>query len=122
MKVLLSIKPDFAERIFNGSKKYEFRKAIFKNPDVKTVIVYASSPVQQVIGEFEIETILCDAPENLWQATREHSGISEDFFFNYFSERNVGFAIKVKNTQRYQNPKCLRTTYNINPPQSFCYV
>lgn len=33
MKVLLSIKPEFAERIFNGSKKYEFRKVIFKNPD-----------------------------------------------------------------------------------------
>ena len=31
MKVLLSIKPEFAEKIFNGTKKYEFRKSIFKN-------------------------------------------------------------------------------------------
>lgn len=122
MKILLSIKPEFAERIFDGSKKYEFRKVIFRNPDVKTVIVYASSPVQQVIGEFEIEAILSDAPENLWKETQEYSGTSEKFFFDYFFERSVGFAIKVKKTRRYKKPLCLRKSYNINPPQSFCYV
>lgn len=122
MKVLLSIKPEFAERIFDGSKKYEFRKVIFKNPHVKTVVVYASSPVQRVIGEFDIETILRDSPESLWQETREHSGISEKFFFDYFSKRKIGFAIKVKKTRRYKKPRCLRANYSVSPPQSFCYI
>ena len=122
MKVLLSIKPEFAERIFDGSKKYEFRKAIFKNPNIRTVVVYASSPVQLVIGEFDIETILIDAPEKLWEKTQEFSGISEEFFFNYFFERSVGFAIKIKKTRLYEKPRCLRKIYNLNPPQSFCYM
>lgn len=122
MKVLLSIKPEFAERIFDGTKLYEFRKVIFRKPDIKTIVVYASSPVQRVIGEFDIETILSDVPENLWRETKEHSGISEEFFFDYFSERNVGFAIKVKKTRRFKTPRCLRTSYNVSPPQSFCYV
>ena len=122
MRVLLSIKPEFAERIFNGSKKYEFRKAIFKNPDVKTIIVYASSPVQRVIGEFDIETILMDTPKALWKTTQDSSGISKDLFFEYFSNRDVGFAIKVKETRRYQKPQSLRDEYDVAPPQSFCYV
>lgn len=122
MKVLLSIKPEFAELIFEGTKKYEFRKIIFKNPDVKTVVVYASSPIQRVIGEFDIETILSEAPEVLWKETRKHSGISEKFFFDYFSRREIGFAIKVKKTRRYKKPRNLRASYNIFPPQSFCYV
>jgi len=122
MKVLLSIKPEFAELIFSGSKKYEFRKAIFKNPDVKTVVVYASSPVQMVIGEFEIDRILVEEPRNLWEQTKEYSGVSEVFFFKYFSKRERGFAIKVKKTKRYKKPLCLRATYNTTPPQSFCYV
>ena len=122
MKVLLSIKPEFAERIFDGSKKYEFRKTIFKKLNVKTVVVYASSPVKRVIGEFDIDTILSDTPENLWKETHAFSGISEEFFFDYFSERSVGFAIKVKKVRRYQTPRCLRTRYKVNPPQSFCYV
>src|SRR5690349_8883818 len=80
MKVVLSIKPKYANKIFDGTKKYEFRKAIFKNEKIKTVIVYASSPVQQVIGEFEIETILNHDIDTLWGITQDYSGISEDYF------------------------------------------
>lgn len=122
MKVLLSIKPEFAERIFNGSKKYEFRKTIFQNPDIKTIVVYASSPQRQVIGEFDIETVLRESPEKLWRKTKKHSGISKNFFFDYFSEKDIGFAIKVKEARRYEKPRCLRTDYQKSPPQSFCYV
>lgn len=122
MKVLLSIKPEFAERIFEGSKKYEFRKAIFKNPNVRTVVVYASSPVQRIIGEFEIEAVLKASPDDLWEETKDHSGITEEFFFDYFLNREIGFAIKVKKTRRFKKPRCLRSSYNVTPPQSFCYV
>ena len=122
MKALLSIKPEFAESIFKGVKKYEFRKTIFKSPEVNTVIVYATSPVQLIIGEFKIERILSDTPEKLWKETREHSGITEEFFFDYFYSSQVAFAIKIKNAQRYENALCLQKKYNIRPPQSFCYI
>lgn len=122
MKVVLSIKPEFAFKIFDGSKKFEFRKTIFKNKDVTSVIVYASSPVQKVIGEFEIGKIFNNDLETLWSLTKEHSGITEDFFYEYFSEREKGFAIQVKNKKKYKEPKCLKTDFNLNPPQSFVYV
>lgn len=122
MKVLLSIKPEFAEKIFDGSKKYEFRKVIFKDKNVKKIIVYASAPVQKVIGEFEIEAILSEDPKHLWQRTKTESGISENFFFDYFSERLIAYAIKIKNTKRYKTPKCIRNDFNLIPPQSFIYL
>ena len=84
MKVLLSIKPEFADKIFNGTKKYEFRRSIFKKKEVKTVVVYASSPVQKIIGEFEIETIIKEKVNRLWNLTKDFSGISEEYFFEYF--------------------------------------
>jgi len=77
MRVLLSIKPEFAEKIFNGTKKYEFRRTVFKNQDIKTVVVYASSPVQKVIGEFEIEEIISDQLQALWKQTKKYAGINE---------------------------------------------
>lgn len=122
MKVVLSIKPEFAFKIFDGTKKFEFRKAIFKNSNVKSVIVYASSPVQKVIGEFEIGKIFNNDLETLWELTKEHSGITEDFFYEYFSERDRGFAIQVKKKKKYKEPKCLRKDFNLHPPQSFAYV
>ena len=122
MRVLLSIKPEFAFKIFDGTKKFEFRKSIFKNKDVKTVVVYASSPVQQVIGEFEIEKILNLELDVLWNLTQDFSGISEDFFYEYFADKEVGYAIKIKKTKKYRNPKNLREEFNLFPPQSFAYL
>ena len=58
MKVLLSIKPEFVEKIFAGTKKYEFRKSLFKKSGVKYVVIYASAPIKRVVGEFEIDDIL----------------------------------------------------------------
>ena len=122
MKVVLSIKPEFAYKIFDGSKKFEFRKSIFKNEKVTSVIVYASSPVQQVIGEFEIEDILNYDLQTLWAMTQEYSGISEDFYYKYFADKDQGFAIKIKKTTRYKEPKSLRADFNLFPPQSFAYL
>lgn len=122
MRVLLSIKPEYAEKIFDGTKKYEFRRSVFKNQDVKTVVVYASSPIQQVIGEFEIEKILNYDLHKLWEKTKEFSGISERFFFEYFINKEKGFAIKIKCTKRYDKALSLKEDFNVTPPQSFMYL
>lgn len=122
MRVLLSIKPEFAYKIFEGKKKFEYRKVIFKNPDIKTVVVYASSPVQRVIGEFEIDEILSSEPTEIWLQTKKHAGISEDFFFEYFSDREVAHAIKIKKTTKYKQPLKLQENYNVVPPQSYVYL
>jgi predicted transcriptional regulator len=120
--VLLSIKPEFAHKIFEGSKKFEFRKQVFKDTSVKKVIVYSSSPEQKVIGEFEIETILSDTPNNIWIQTKLYSGISQEFYDEYFKGRDNAYAIKVASTKKYRKEKSL-ADYNVqSAPQSFAYV
>lgn len=122
MKVLLSIKPEFAFKIFEGKKKFEFRKVIFKKPNIKTVVVYASSPIQQVIGEFEIDDILSSNPDEIWEQTKQFSGISEDFFYEYFADREIAHAIKIKNIKRYSKPLSIKDDFNVVPPQSYVYL
>jgi predicted transcriptional regulator len=122
MKVLLSIKPEFALKIFEGTKKYEFRKSIFKREDIDTVVVYASSPMQQVIGEFEIERILCQEVELLWQITQQFAGINKDFYDEYFANKEMAFAIQVGKIRKFSKPKRL-SDYDMDyAPQSFAYL
>lgn len=122
MKVLLSIKPKYAELIFNGTKKFEFRRSMFKNMAVKTIVVYASLPVQKVIGEFQIGAILNSDLKSLWKTTKQHAGIEEDFFYEYFNNKEHGFAIKINNPKKYRKPLCLKDDFNVLPPQSFLYL
>ena len=94
----------------------------FKNQNIKKVIVYASSPVQKVIGEFEIDQIINLELNALWEKTSRHSGISEDYFYQYFGDKEQGYAIKIKKVKKYKQPMCIKADFKLTPPQSFAYV
>jgi len=122
MRVLLSIKPEFAEKIFTGDKRYEFRRTIFKRGDVQRVVVYSSAPVSKVIGEFEIETIISADLATLWAETKSLSGVTEDYFFRYFNNRDYGYAIKIDRPVKYRSPLCIKCDLGMKPPQSYAYL
>ena len=122
MRVLLSIKPEFAEKIFEGTKQYEFRRILFKNPKVHTVIVYASAPVSKIVGEFTVEEVLSGGVTDLWNKTKRYAGVSEDYYHGYFKGKNEGFAIKIKDPKKYSLPVSIQDTFGIRPPQSFQYL
>lgn len=123
ISVLLSIRPEFVEKIFDGSKRYEYRRILFKELGVHKVIVYASSPVQMVVGEFEVDGVLSLKTEGLWRKTKLESGISKNFFDKYFSGKVVGHAIQIGKVVRYDQPLCLNQEFGIkHPPQSFAYI
>jgi predicted transcriptional regulator len=123
MDVLLSVKPRFARAIFSGEKQFEFRRAIFKEKNVKKVYVYASRPIGLVIGEFQMEGVIAEEPNSLWNITKSASGISKKYFDDYFEGKQIAYAIKVSGAQEYAEPVTLMELFNINrPPQSFMYV
>ncbi len=122
MKVLLSIKPEFANKIFDGTKKFEFRRSVFKNKDVKKIIVYASAPISRVIGEFDIDIVIKKNIHELWDDTEEFSGITKEFYLSYFEGKEEGFAIKVKEARKYDENFSIEERYGKKPPQSFLYV
>ncbi|MCP4537846.1 MAG: hypothetical protein GY832_11945, partial [Chloroflexi bacterium] len=108
-------------RIFDGSKRFEYRKAIFKRP-VENVIIYATLPVGKVVGEFRIVQVLREDVATLWSLTKDHAGITADFFNAYFSGRQFGHAIEIGKTTEYPEPYSIAERYGVRPPQSFVYV
>ena len=121
MKIILSIKPKYVKEIFEGNKLYEYRKSIFRQ-DVDTVIIYASSPVCMIVGEFSIDKVLSGSPEHLWLMTRLNSGIEKPCFDAYFSNREIAYVIKIADVKKYSRPcKLSALCPNSRPPQSFMY-
>lgn len=122
MRVLMSIKPEFVSKMITGEKTYEFRKILFKRSDIQTIVVYASHPVSKIVGEFYIDDVLTDQPENIWNTTRKHSGISKKFFDSYFAGKKVAHAISIHSFHEYSEPKTLDSVRISRAPQSFCYI
>lgn len=123
MKVLLSIKPEFATRIFKGEKRFEFRKTIFRNQEVDEIYVYVTAPVKLIVGKFSATKIHCDTPSNIWTMGQEYAGIDEEGFFAYFDGKDRAYAIEIGDTTLFPtpiNPKDVMEKFV--PPQSFCYL
>jgi len=120
MKVLLSIKPEFVDKIIKGEKRFEYRRKIFKK-DVESIIIYASSPWKKIIGEFFIEEILADDPDILWSKTFRFSGVEKEFFMDYFKGSGIGYAIKIGKLELYKEPYDITELVN-TPPQSYAYI
>ena len=122
MKVLLSIKPEYVNKIFKGEKKYEYRKRVFKE-SVDAVVIYSTMPVGKIVGEFEIQNIINDVPVDLWSMTHKYSGVSKKFFMKYFENKQEGYALEIGNLTIYNDPIDPKETFaNFVPPQSFMYI
>jgi predicted transcriptional regulator len=122
-RVLLSVKPRFADAILAGEKTFEFRRALFRRPGVRTVVLYASSPVRRVVGEFALGEVLTLDLDALWKATRHGGGIDRGYFDRYFVGCVTGHALKVRRARRYRVPLSLDEHFGIrHAPQSFRYL
>ncbi len=120
MKILLSIKPDFANKIFTKKKKFEYRKSIPKG--IKEVVVYASSPIKKIIGSFTVKKVLENTPQKIWKNTQQFAGISKSFFDKYYRGKEIALAIEIDKIKKFSIKKELSEYQITTPPQSFCYL
>ena len=120
MKIIISIKPIYAEKILNWEKLYELRK-IFSNKKIDKAIIYESAPVSRVVWEFEIEEVLCEPIDVLWNKTKGYSCVDEKFFDEYYKWKDKWYAIKVKNPIRYKEIKKISDYWMNYPPQSYAF-
>ncbi|ALT69316.1 hypothetical protein [Methanobrevibacter millerae] len=121
MNLLISIKPEFVKKILAYEKLYEFRKSIFKE-DVDKIFIYSTYPVKKIVGYFEVNEIICESPQELWNSFSEVSGISKKDFFKYYANSNEGFAIKIDNLHIFEEYIDMSQYDDFRAPQSFCYV
>ena len=119
--ILLSIKPQYAKAVLENQKKYEFRKRRCKD-SVNKIIFYATAPESKVVGEAEIEKILEDTPDKVWELTKHAAGITYKQFCAYYQGYSKAVAYKLRNPLIYKEPKSL-LDYGIKyVPQSFIYL
>lgn len=90
--------------------------------NVKIMLLYATSPVKQIVGEAGIAGVIRYTPQMIWNLTKELSGISKKEFDLYYQNTEYAVAYKLVGVKRYNKPKLLKD-FNINKaPQSFIYL
>ena len=120
-KILLSIHPEHVKNIMSGKKQYEFRK-VKCTKHIDKIIIYSTYPVMKVVGEAEVVDIIVNTTETVWKQTASYSGITKQFFSDYFYNHKKAIAYKLGNVKKYSKPRDL-SFYGVRiAPQSFLYL
>ena len=119
--ILMSIKPEYVDKIFSGEKKYEYRKRLCKEK-IDTIIVYSSSPIQKVVGELKIKQVLYDKKTIIWNKTNRYGGITKTKYDKYFEKCNNAVAYEIEKAVLYNKPKDLKDFNVRTAPQSYVYI
>lgn len=102
--ILISIKPEYVEKIFDGNKKHEYKRRL-ANKAVDKMIIYCTVPVKAVVGEVAVTGIISDLSEYLWEQTKDFAGISKEKYFEYFSGKEKANCYVLSDYVKYDHPK-----------------
>jgi predicted transcriptional regulator len=123
---VLSIKPEYATKIVEGLKKVELRRRF--PPGTVTgarLYVYATVPIQALLGYATIKQVECMPVEEIWRAYNEVACINRKAFDAYYRDLDVGYVVVLKDVVGLEKPiplAVLKEKVNFTPPQSFTYA
>ena len=119
--ILLPIRKEHSDKIFNHTKKYEYRKN-FPLSGVDRILVYESRGTGMIVGEFDVSGVVSSDKANLWLLTGGVGGISKSQFEEYFRDREMAYAIKIGEVKKYEQGKSLAEFGLRRAPQNYVWI
>lgn len=123
--LLISVKPEFANKIVNGEKTIELRKSCPKVSPNDIVIIYSTVPIKAVIGICRVEEVLKMNPSSMWRNHRLKLGIEKKRYMAYFESNDTAIGIVLKSACQLETKIQLSAIKKLfpkfSPPQTFRY-
>lgn len=124
--VVLSIKPQYTEKIFQGQKTIELRRRFPSSvPKGTRAYIYSTTPDKSMLGTAEIREVYKLPIAEIWRKYSDFSCVTKDDFDKYFEGVIEGYALDFSNVRAFARPlhlSELKLKYGFRPPQSYLYV
>ncbi|WCJ65059.1 helix-turn-helix domain-containing protein [Agrobacterium tumefaciens] len=124
--VVLSIRPQYSEKIMEGRKTVELRRRFpVSAPGGTVAYIYSTSPVRAMVGIAEIKDVLKLPVQQIWSEFEDTAFIERNDFDSYFHGLEFGFALLFEEIKPFSRPiplTELREKFGFEPPQSFLYA
>ena len=126
-KILLSMRPQYAELIFAGKKQVEIRRKFSRRWKGRQAVVYGTQPLGSLMGEVTLSEITSGKPGEIWELFGAKVGCSREEFDGYAVDAPEVFAIELSEPKPYLSPVGVAQISHLihedlRPPQSFLDV
>lgn len=120
---LISVHPEYVNKILNGTKNVEFRRVWASKP-ISHLVLYSTSPEMKVVAILELKEVIKNRKTFLWEISKQYKGgITRSKLRQYFFGKNEGYAIVINKVIPLKQPiKLNEVIPNARPPQSFFYL
>ncbi len=124
--LFLSLKPCYADLVFQKLKTAELRRRIATHIEDRDVFVYVSSPTMALRGGFRVGDFWKGTPQKIWSMVKNLAHVEKQDFDSYFEGKTVAYAFEI--TEVWESQKLvplsdLREQFpNFVVPQSWRYV
>lgn len=123
-RLLLSIKPEYADKVLEGKKSVEVRRRFARKWSGERIALYSSRPTGALVGEATIQDVSSASPQVIWEQYGSRLGCSEREFFAYAESCEELFAITLAGVTPYAERIPLAQVEalvqeDLTPPQSY---
>lgn len=123
--LFVSLRPRFAELLFEGLKTVELRRTQPAVSPGALVLLYASSPLRALVGTGVVVDVSVASSPDIWSRLGSLTGLSRDEYDRYFQGTDTAVAIALRDVRRLERPVPLPELREgrswFHPPQSFRY-
>ena len=107
--LLISVKPEFAEKIMVGEKTIELRKSTPKRVDKENyILIYVTSPIKELWGICKINNLIKEDKKNFWSKYGSKTGITKQQFNEYYkTNKKKSFSNGLKKLTTYKDERSI---------------
>ena len=124
--LLLSIRPCYANPIFERVKTVELRKRVGADVRDRSVFVYVTRPIGALVGGFRVGLVWSGSPSEVWDRVSHMANVSKQEYETYYADQEVAYALTIEGVWQYRSPIGLDVLRRNIPqfvvPQSWRYV
>lgn len=123
---LISIKPQYATRILDGTKTIEIRKGAVCLDQGTKLWIYSTLPVGAIIACADVSNLIINHPNTIWSQYKSEIGVTYDDYKSYLNCARKASAIFLTNVQPLHSSLSLSKLRDIfdyfQPPQSYQWI
>ena len=94
--LLISMKPFYADLVFDGLKKVEFRRRIASRISGHEAFIYVSQPNMELRGGFRVGRVWHGTPECVWGMVPTRDSLDKQAFDDYFKGHHLAYAREIQ--------------------------
>lgn len=125
-EIIISIKPNFVEKILNGEKTVELRTRRANLQPGTKMWIYSTLPMGEICALASVDFVQTSTPEEIWGEYKNEIAINEDEFWQYVGERDAVSIIKMSKVNPMDKGVSLQRIKeeldNFIPPQFFMWL